>query len=355
MDTELKDKLQPRSFTQDHYDMTLGLRNRLAAVADQNRSKYRFNAIEYAALAFALRVARRFNKLQTPVSLDEKIERYRKRAKRGTIAAAGHAAYRQAADQWAHSSRWIRFNLLPLPLERGYRYHKPRKIYRQQFQTMFGFAQTVIGERCREPLPEGVVARLTRLIIREIRRRRHPRVTVRELVSDEQRAKEFLFRLIRKKKEDLKLRFEFMSPLEQWAERSERYRSAMIIESDLTEAPRPEAQPLCFPEQDLICRIGLFLKHAVAPRYWDSLLTLASSIARNSSLIPEGRRLCGDLEEVVRKAQPMGTFKPGFDELEYLAAWLVHFLYQCGADHEVCLELLRRGMKLEVGRRAAAA
>ena len=44
----------------------LSLRNRLAAVAHLKSSKHRFTVIEYAVLGFAVRVARRFNNVQTP-------------------------------------------------------------------------------------------------------------------------------------------------------------------------------------------------------------------------------------------------------------------------------------------------
>jgi len=214
LDTSLKDKLQPRSFTPEHYDLILCLRNGLAAVAHHNRSKHRVNVIECAILAFALRVARRFNKAQASTKLDKKLEIHRKRAKRRAIAAAGHAAYKGAAELWVRTSRWIRFNLLPLPTKRGYRYHKPRKFYGQQFRTMVVYAQAVIAERCTEALAVGELERLVKLVIREILRRRHPDVTVRELVADEQRAKGFLFEVM-KKKRDLALKFEFMSPDQQ--------------------------------------------------------------------------------------------------------------------------------------------
>lgn len=128
-----------------------------------------------------------------------------------------------------------------------------------------------------------------------------------------------------------------------------------MIAPDLTGISGREPPRLRFPEHHVIARVAAFLKHAVAPRCWQAVLNIASTISRNSIPIPGSRRLCGDIEQVIRESQPMGTFAPGFEELEYLAAWLVNFLYQCGADHDTCLELLRNGMRLEAERRSAAA
>lgn len=221
MDTSLKGKLRPRSVKPEHYNLILALRNSLARVADSTQSKHRCTVIEFAAMAFAVRVARKFTKFETPSGLERKLEIHLKRAKRLAIRALDKATYDTAAQEWKRSSRWIRFNLLPLSPARGC--YKPREIYAQQFRTMFGFAKALIAERCAESLPDFVIARLTKLIVREIRRGRHPGVTVRELATNEPRSKDFLFRLMRKKQVDLKLKFEFMLPVEQSAARSERF------------------------------------------------------------------------------------------------------------------------------------
>jgi hypothetical protein len=108
------------------------------------------------------------------------------------------------------SSRWIRFHLLPLNLERHWLF-KPRQVYKEQSQKMLALIREVIAERCAEPLAEPEIRRLAKLIAREIRRGRHPGVRVRKLLQDEQKAKDFLFTAIKKKNPDLKLKLEFAS------------------------------------------------------------------------------------------------------------------------------------------------
>src|SRR5689334_16706857 len=51
-------KFLPREFHQELYDVFLHLRNRLAVVAQEGSSKHRLTAIEFAILAFAVRIGR---------------------------------------------------------------------------------------------------------------------------------------------------------------------------------------------------------------------------------------------------------------------------------------------------------
>jgi len=132
-----------------------------------------------------------------------------------------------------------------------------------------------------------------------------------------------------------------------------------IVSKSRARKPKKESgdRVLRFPAAAVISRIARFLNPNVGRPFWDGLLFFASRIVRTSTPIPRERQMPGDLEEVFRGSQPHGSWTNGNtnQELEYMALWLVHFLYQCGADNESNLELLRGGMKLEADRRAAAA
>jgi hypothetical protein len=81
--------------------------------------KIRLDVFELAAAAFALRIRESPKALGSiPSSPDDlkrlkkKVETYRKRAKRATVANSGKARYQTGAERWKQFVAWSRYNLL---------------------------------------------------------------------------------------------------------------------------------------------------------------------------------------------------------------------------------------------------
>ena len=129
---------------------------------------------------------------------------------------------------------------------------------------------------------------------------------------------------------------------------------ALVLDTDSAGAESTR-RVLRFTEDQIVCCLATFLKFAVGQSFWEGLLLIAARIIRNSGSLPETQWKAADLEQVLLASQPMGTFNPGFEELEHLSAWLAHFLLQCGSTGERALELLRRGMQSAAGLTVAAA
>jgi hypothetical protein len=241
IDPALQHKFQPRYLAPGSYESILSLRNRLMANGKEKRGKYRFNAVEYAMLAFAARWARRLGNVPIPGKLMTKLEVYRERAKRRAITRCGQPAYKTAEQDWLCSSRWIRFNLLPLPSQRVS--WSPRRLYREQRDSLSGFATEVMSERCTEPPSEEMLHKFIDLAVADIRHGRHAGVTVRELVANPAEGKQFLFDFIKKRMEkqglDLHLRPEYQPRCVRSAMLGERFKAAMVVQ---VSAPPLEAQ-----------------------------------------------------------------------------------------------------------------
>ncbi len=348
VDSRLRETLQPRFLAPGTEESILSLRDRLVSVADKKHAKLRLTVIDFAILAFAARVAGRHCAASVPPGFEAKLERHRKRAKRRAMTVLGKETYDEAARQWACSARWIRFNLLPSPECRWD--FTPRRLYREQFQQMYALAEAVIAERCTEPPSEKELRHVLELIMREIRRKRHPEVTVRELQQDESKTKNFLFKLISKKMPDLKLKFEFRSLDVQQAERAEPLRAAMVVNGSGSTSGNRDG--LRFLKEAMLYKVARFLRDNLNQALWNEVAALAAAIAKNSTtlkpnqLVPETLLL----NEVMVASRP--PWKEPYQDvkeiLEYDAAWLLHFFMQGGTTPEEGVELLKRAIELAV-------
>src|SRR6185369_14275103 len=114
------------------------------------------------------------------LKFDQKIENYRKRAKRSALAKVGRSSYDIHVRRWAEFRSWIRFNVLPLRVPR---LPLLRRYYRDQREAMQALARQVISLRCTRSLPEAKLRHIVNLAIREVRRGRHGEIKVRTLVA----------------------------------------------------------------------------------------------------------------------------------------------------------------------------
>jgi len=145
------------------------------------------DSLHLAAMAWALRLARRENLLTAGVGSDEmvrlerKLERYRKRARHAAEAELGKQVYRQLAVRWQLLLHWAHYNIVRF---------RPRRepfpasgLYRQQRESTRRLVLDLVTEKADRKL----VCHLADLARREVRRGRHG-VTLRKLLGDRQRA-----------------------------------------------------------------------------------------------------------------------------------------------------------------------
>ena len=237
MDPLLKTRLQPRDITQNIFEGIVSLRNRLAAIPAS--SSLSLTVIELAIAAFAVRVGRRFEKYEVLPELEKKLEIVRKRAKRKTIRHYGKACYKTAQEEWQDASRWIRFNLLPLP-EPRFSFGK-LALRRQQRKDMISITTTALQRRCTELPSSEDIAKFVQLADAEIRRGRHPGIKVRELIACPERGEEFMFQFIRKRSKndvDLHVKIEYMPVALRGSMRAEKFETAKVIEGFTADSPQ---------------------------------------------------------------------------------------------------------------------
>ena len=157
----------------------------------------RLSSFELAALAFAVRVARREQLIPEPPSadlwkaLEKKIETYRRRARRAAERAVGKAAYQQAAKRWRQLLRWSRYNILRIRR----RHPSPsRLLQREQREQMRKLALQVVSD----DVDPKMVCHWADLARREVRRGRHG-MKLRELLKDPEGAAGFMGDFIMKR------------------------------------------------------------------------------------------------------------------------------------------------------------
>ena len=76
--------------------------------------KFHFTEVEFSILALAARVTKRLRKASSRISrpLQDKLETFRKRAKRAAIAELGEQEYKKTTLKWRYFLSWMRFYLL---------------------------------------------------------------------------------------------------------------------------------------------------------------------------------------------------------------------------------------------------
>ena len=147
--------------------------------------KFHFTEVEFSIIALAARVTRRLRKASVRVSrpLQDKLETFRKRAKRATIAQLGEQEYKETTSRWRHFLSWIRFYLLcfRMPMRPG----TVKMIWRDQRSQLAVLIKNTISEMSDAQVPDSTICWLAGLLKAELRRGyRHP-VILTEMLRGE--------------------------------------------------------------------------------------------------------------------------------------------------------------------------
>jgi hypothetical protein len=186
------------------------------------------NFVDLNILALALRLLYEADKSiskknfrDAAKELAQKLEKFRKRAKRSTISAHGRQSYDEAAARWRGFSDWARYNLLYSRLSRR---KTPflKGLWRSKRVQMAELVKVTVKERYDFDLTEWQVNRICQLVIPSLRRRRHD-LTFNTVLLGSDAAKDFLIAFITK-------RFELKkgpnAPLTYW---EQRFKNAEIL------------------------------------------------------------------------------------------------------------------------------
>jgi hypothetical protein len=201
--------------------------------------KIRLNSFELAAAAFALRLVQREalvpeDMLAKVPTLGNKLEKYRRRAKRAAIKEIGNDTYGEQAKCWRRFLQWMRciHCFRPAP----WRSSGPRLLHRDQREKLLALAIEVV--------PTAAPAHLRHLVDlakREVLRDRHP-TTLGLLMSDDTRAREFLAQFIVERDGPDILAPEFQSLDVRQSARGEQLKLALIIDDGEEEGLSQEIQ-----------------------------------------------------------------------------------------------------------------
>jgi hypothetical protein len=213
----------------------LTARNKLKEISGSR--KVRLNCFELAAIAFALRLAQREELAPEDVlakvpGLADKLENYRKRAKRAAIKDIGTVAYKEQAERWGRFLQWMRCILCYRPTL--WKSSALPVFHRDRREMLFARATEVAP--AADP---ALLLHLADLAKREILRDRHP-VTLGMLVSDDGRGRDFMasFLLSRIDPELLTPEFQPLCILQ--SAREEQLKKALVFDAD--DEPLDEVQ-----------------------------------------------------------------------------------------------------------------
>jgi hypothetical protein len=163
--------------------------------------KVRLDLFELATAALALRVSGKLARHRVePLaagetkSLANKLENYRKRAKRQLIRKFGEAAFATLGKAWRKYVEWVRYHLtqFTLPTRVGF---DSKLLWRQQHESLAAMITQAIQERCYSPLSREQLARMASLTKNALRRGRLP-MTLRELLAADRKGRDILFAFV---------------------------------------------------------------------------------------------------------------------------------------------------------------
>jgi hypothetical protein len=325
-------KFAHRQYDPDMEALVLRLRNKLQAKLAQPRWKFRFDCFELAAVAFALRIAPKAPEGIDRKELAAKLENYRRCAVRTHKHRDGADSYTTMQERWQGFEAWVRYNIIPLRVPKRSRV---RAIHREQFEALLNIARSLITERCTEPIDDAVLIRMTKLAKRHVRRGRY-NFTLRELLSQPEEAKSFMFQFLRKRI-DLPLKFEYLTRVEQMTERGERFRTHLE-----NRAPSPVTLVPISPAK-VKAKLGKIFRDEVDRSHWENVRDQAALMigqtrpANLASVRPES------LDELVQISKPVMTIEDGPDEVNFATEWLVKILLGIGASPWQAIDLVQGG------------
>ena len=176
------------------------IRNKLKSIGRSR--KLRLDAFDLAAAAFAVRFAQREQLLEAPAEdvakLLARLEKFRKRAKRAAISEVGKFAFDEEAIRWRRFASWTRYNLCYFHLPRQKTYGLKRT-YQIQFEEVLVLTAEAFTSNGYAVLPPDQLRRIAKLAIAELRRGRHPGITVLEILRNREKGLEFLLGFIQKR------------------------------------------------------------------------------------------------------------------------------------------------------------
>lgn len=190
----------------------------------------RLDALQFAAAALGLRLVRRESLMEIGeeefTRLADKVERYRRRARRAGENALGKANHDHLRESWRQFRVWCHWNIFRF---KPRRWTTPGNVRKQQREQTRSLALSMVTEKADPKF----VSHLADLARREVRRGRHG-TTLRELLGDQQKTvrffKEFLWMRL-----DLERLHELLKPQFQpecllAAARTEKMKAVSVVE-----------------------------------------------------------------------------------------------------------------------------
>ncbi len=375
-DYRVRNKFMPRTLDEDCYGLILELRNRLALVMGRNSSSHSLTCIQWALAAFAVRVGRDTLAADGTSELERKIENCRKRAKRKTVSRLGSAEYESAQTRWGMSLRWIRYYVLPMRTSRGPALKLAMR--REQYQEMFRLAEEVLSERCVETPAKELVAKFVTLAIAEIRRFRHPGIKVKELIRNPANGKDFLYEFIKKRMDkrgtELKLKFEYLPRCVQAAIKTEKFKTAMVIDDSPAEpAVRSPTVRLAAPEP-MVAPHGPTLPTEPAPAelpslprtvthqdvtdwlvthvergYWDDIIAEAKHQLGSQAFAGKQSFTSTNLAGIQEETRPVADPADAPECINAMVDWLLSWTLALEKDTVRLRNLLSEGLRTAAG------
>jgi len=303
--------------------------------------KVRLDLFDIATAQFALRLLKRSSSTpHNPVtvrSLDLKLEKYRKRAKRKAENIHGNAAVSESSETWRAFVSWCRFNLLHFRIP-ARTFAWPRKgLWAQQRFAIADMIKLALEERCYAALEEAQIKRMVRLIKEEFHRGRHA-MTLRELLAGEQTAgRALLFKLVAKKLELTTLPGAELPNSIAASERGERFTAAraprmgnpvrsseplaqgLSTRIDSPDEPKASAQAKSHPaepasvSQISVSQTGLttaitnWLRENVDPKLWPPVTEQVRFAIQNGLPWAKSVPAYDGIADLIRKSRPFET------------------------------------------------
>jgi len=200
VDPELSKVHESRAFDEAMAARILSMRNKLKSLGRSR--KLRLDAFDLAATAFAVRFGQREQLMEAPAEdvakLLARLEKFRKRTKRAAISEVGKLAYDEEAIRWRRFASWLRYNLCYFHLPRPKTYGLKRT-YQMHFEQVLALTGEALTSNGYAVLPPDQLRRIAKLAMAELRRGRHPGLTVLEILRNREKGLEFLFRFIQKR------------------------------------------------------------------------------------------------------------------------------------------------------------
>jgi hypothetical protein len=192
-----------RRFDQDMADRIISVRRKLWEIASSR--KVRLDMFELAAAAFALRILKPAadNPIDTNSvrSLAQKLETYRKRAKRKTVGRFGYVETCIKSSRWRWFTGWCRVNIVNPRVPFSQQQTRSKRHWAAQRSQLGDMVRRVVEANCYAALREPQMKRVVRLLKEELRRGRHP-MRLRELLQNREGSGDtLLFDLVAKKVE----------------------------------------------------------------------------------------------------------------------------------------------------------